>query len=209
MVTVDEKLALFTKVLEQCNNDKMQQEIYAMEKHYQEKLQDVRQAVAIEARAIIANHVKDAERACLATQSKARQAAKKNHTWIKEKYVEQFMAALTKKFEAFRDTEAYGVYMKRLLEKMPAPPANHPIHIVLTPSDYKAWGHSVEAVLSERGFTSEQFIIAQGEASRLGGFIWLDPIAAIRIDCSVQTRFATHKEWIAGVIFHALTEGGV
>ncbi|MGL4799802.1 MAG: V-type ATP synthase subunit E [Cellulosilyticaceae bacterium] len=208
MVTLEQKLALFSKLLQQDVNTEIGEKIQNMEKQYEEIVQEHKRKVDREARHIAERAEKKGEEKRLELMSKAKMQTKMQSMYVKEKYIGIFITKLEEKFRAFSQTPEYKGYLEKLLHDLDGLGTDNVFNIYMTKVDGEQYGEMVKGYLVGAGFNEAHLHLQEKSDAMLGGFILENPMKNLRIDLSVATLIQDHKEEIIHTIFAAIGEVG-
>ena len=115
MVTIEQKLSLFSKLLQQDIKTEIGEKIEAMEKEYEVIMAEQKRKVDKDADDIIEHARKKAEIKRLELISKAKMKTKKESMIAKEKYIGVFIEHLKVRIMAFKETSSYKEYLERMI----------------------------------------------------------------------------------------------
>ena len=206
MVTLEQKLSLFSKLLQQEVQNEISEKIQTLENEYEGIKSEHKRRVDKDARHIVEHAEKKGEEKRLELISKARMHTRKQSILAKEKYIGIFIDHLTKRFVAFSDTPRYENYLVRLFESLGEVDPAGIYTVRMTPRDCEKYSECVRQQFAQRGIT--QIKIEVDSIDLLGGMIVEEPVKCTRIDLSVQTVINEHKDEIVSRIFLAIGEVG-
>ncbi|MEG1147242.1 MAG: hypothetical protein RSD98_01455, partial [Niameybacter sp.] len=110
MVTIEQKLSLFSKLLQQDIKTEIGDKIESMEKEYEEIMLEHKRKVDKDADDIVEHARKKGEIKRLELISKAKMQTKKQTMFTKEKYIGVFMEHLKARIGVFKRTTEYKAY---------------------------------------------------------------------------------------------------
>lgn len=209
MVTIEQKLLLFSKLLNQSMDKKFQEELKEMEKQYKEKLQKNKENVDSEVRII-------EERARIGTETKRTQSLSKSKVKLKkeimslnEKYYNTFMDKFKNKLYTFVQSDRYKEYLSniilRLNEEFSINNRINNIIVYLSKNDYDKYAEYIKQLIVKD--KSEINIIYNTTDLIIGGLILENPDNNYRIDLSVDSILEDNKTYIMQTLFEALEAG--
>lgn len=209
MVTIEQKLTLFSKLLNQDIKEEMDEKFAQLEKEYEKKMAENKYAVDKEATEIVEQARRRAETKKVELISKGRLSSKKEAMQIKREVTERFMKALEEKVMAFTQTPAYLVYLKKIIAEL-SELANekNSLVIYLAQNDYDHNRMSIEKELNAIGVVSERLKFEVASMPILGGLVIVDEVSSTRIDCSMIQMIDDAKEHIIEKISKAIGEVG-
>lgn len=208
MVTLEQKLSLFSKLLQQDVQNEIGEKIENLEKEYEGIRQEHKRQVDKEARHIIERAEKKGEEKRLELISKARMQSKKQSVSAKEKYIEIFLKQLKERFKAFTATKDYELYLTGLIQNLKTLNPEDMYTLYLTPADYENYGDFMKQELKRIGLDLAHYQFVADGPELLGGFILDEKSKNIRIDLSVNALIEDQKDDIVARIFAAIGEVG-
>ncbi len=206
MVTLEQKLSLFSKLLQQEVQNEISDKIAKLEDEYEVIQSEHKRRVDKDARHIVEHAEKKGEEKRLELISKARMHTRKQSILAKEKYIGIFIDHLIQKFVAFSETNAYQTYLENLIKSLKHMEPDGEYVVRMTPRDCEKYGAWMTIALQNIGL--QQIKIVEDSIDLLGGMIIEEPVKCTRIDLSVQTVINEHKDEIVSRIFAAIGEVG-
>ncbi|MDF2877268.1 MAG: H+transporting two-sector ATPase subunit [Clostridia bacterium] len=209
MVTIEQKLTLFSKLLNQDIKEEVDKQLVELEKIYKQK-RLVNQAKADkEAQALVENAIKRAETKKTELISKAKMCNKKECMMAKEAYIHTFIERLKDKIKDFTQTDEYKVYLDRYLMQFETLRGyENDLDVYITESDYNRHKEYIKEKLSNIGLQGEKLNFKIANDTILGGIIIEDPKRNMRIDTSILQVLEDAKNHIIEVVFGAIGEVG-
>ena len=209
MVTIEQKLTLFSKLLHQDIKDEMEQKFYELEKEYQKASAESKFCVDKEACDIIEQARRKAESKKIELISKGKLCSKKEAMWTKEKVVERFMTALEERIKKFILTPEYKLYLsKRVSELDFLKGYTNPLVVYVTPNDFATNKGFILEQLITLGVSSEKLSFKETSEEIIGGFIMEDSSLNMRVDQSIRAMLEENKDSIVEKITLAIGEVG-
>ncbi|MBP1925491.1 V/A-type H+-transporting ATPase subunit E [Sedimentibacter acidaminivorans] len=209
MVTIEQKLLLFSKLLNQSMDKKFQEQLTELEEQYNIKLQKSKDEVDNEAKNIIETARKKVEASRIEIQSKTKISLKKERMEVKEKYFNILMGHLRDNLSEFVVSETYKHYLLKNISQF-----NQEIDsikgdellIYLTKKDNDKFGslirHEIE---SKHSFKNITFKVI--DDSIIGGIIIDFPQTNLRINMTMKSVLEENKAYIMQTLFEALEAG--
>ncbi len=209
MVTIEQKLTLFSKLLNQDIKEEMDKKFNALEGEYQRRIAENKFLVDKEAAEIIEQARRRAELKKVELISKGKLANKKEMTLVKEELIARFMTALENKIKDFTKTEEYKLYLSKKFQELKSLKGskNH-LEVYLTPSDYEMHQNFIKEGLVKIGLKEDKLSFNLFDQDMLGGFIIEDPVLRIRIDESIRTLIQDKTDEMIEKISLAIGEVG-
>lgn len=205
MVTIEQKLALFSKLLNQEIKAEMDEKFKALEKEYERKVAESKYKADKDAQAIIDAARKSAELKRMEQISKSKISNKKELVLAKEEIVTRFMNKLKEKIIDFTKQPAYLTYLDHIVKELfNLKDCTDPLKIVITPWDYKTNLAFIQNLFNEIGVHQLQF-----EATKepiLGGIIVINLADNTKIDGSIMEMIDESYDQIVAKISACLEE---
>lgn len=209
MVTIEQKLSLFSKLLQQDIKTEIGEKIEAMEKEYEALMAEHKRKVDRDADDIIEHARKKAEIKRLELISKAKMKTKKESMIAKEKYIGVFIEHLKERIRHFKEAPGYKVYLDSIMATLEHLATYDTDFIVyMTADDQEKYGEYVLDQIALGGIPKERLHLEIKDESMLGGIILDSPVKNLRIDLSISTVIEDHKDEIVQQLFNAIGEVG-
>ncbi len=209
MVTIEQKLTLFSKLLNQDIKEEMDEKFIQLEREYEKRIAESKFNADKEAEEIVEQARKRAEIKRVELISRGRLANKKEMMQVKEEMVEHFMGALQKKVSAFTKTPAYLDYLSSIIKGLEEiKNEENPIAIYLSKQDYKSNQSFIKNQLVAVGIAENRLSFYEADAPILGGLIIVDTNYNTRIDMSMATIIEEAKEYIVEKIVNTIGRVG-
>ncbi len=205
MVTIEQKLSLFSKLLQRSMSEKFDEEMRQLRKDYEAKAKENEEIVKKEADEILKRARKKADAEKLEMVSKMKYGLKREYIDVKEKYFTLFMQHLTDKIEKFIETDEYPEYLMRLISKLMEEKITDSIVLYMTKRDLDKYTEAIKQRLSEAGIFDFSFKIADDKI--IGGYVAEDTLNKIRIDCTIQSILDDNTPYIMQTLFKAIEAG--
>ena len=209
MVTIEQKLSLFSKLLQQDIKTEIGEKIEGMEKEYDEIMSEHKRKVDKTADDIIEHARKKGEMKRLELISKAKMQTKKESMVAKEKYIGVFIEHLKERIASFKKTSEYKDYLKHMtgtLENLDSYKTDFIVY--MTEDDKEMYGEYVLDIIVQGGVSKEKLRLGIKDENMIGGIILDSPEKNLRIDLSISTVIEDHKDEIVEGIFNAIGEVG-
>lgn len=209
MVTIEQKLSLFSKLLQQDVKNDTIEKLELLDKEYEEKLVEHKALVDAESEVFIEEALKKAKIKRIETISKAKMDSKKHTMAAKEQKIDVFINKLKEKCREFVQTKDYEEYLKVQINRCKALKDDEDEYLVgMTHIDCDKYGNQVIEGLVEMGIRKERLVLTEKDDSIIGGFVLEVPKKNIRIDLSISAMLEEHKDTIVEKIFAAMEEDG-
>ncbi len=209
MVTIEQKLTLFSKLLSQELKEEVSQKTMELEKEYEGKIAESKYKIDREAADIIDNARKRAEAKKIELISKGKMSSKKETMLTTEKVVVRFTEALIERARAFVDKPVYETYLKHTVAQLEElKDYANPLVIYMQEKDIARHKDFIEKELIKIGVQKEQLEFEKAERDIIGGLIIADPTLNMKIDMSMQNIIEESKDRIVEIVTGALGEVG-
>lgn len=207
MVTIEQKLSVFSKLLHRTMNEKFTEEMEKLRSEYAVKLQKNREEAGREAQEIQRRSAKRAEAEKTEILSRIRINTKRDQMAVKEKLFNTLIIHLSDRIGSFVRSKEYGGYIAAMAEKLAnAVQSKDSLVIYMTADDIKNYGDLLKDGL--RSPHPEKLTLAAANDSIIGGFIAVDPESDIRMDFSIKTLLEDNRPYIMQALFRALEADG-
>ena len=206
MVTIEQKLSLFSKLLHRTMTEKFTEEMEALKKEYDEKICMSNEAVDREAAETVNKAVKKAEAERVELLSRARISMKRESMAVKDKYCGILMSHLKDEIEKFILSDRYEAYLINLVnELLGEKQLSDNLIIYMKSGDMAKYGDVVKQELLK----NRKWNIAFSEIGDyiIGGLIAEDPVGHIRVNLSVEALLEDNRTYIMQVLFQAIEAG--
>lgn len=205
MVTIEQKLSLFSKLLHRSMDDKFTEEMEKLKKEYEVKIQKKRDAVNKEAEDILSKSQKKAEAEKTELVSKIRVSMKREYMSVKEKHFTILMDHLMCEINDFIQSEKYGNYMISQVKKLEeSEQLSDNLIIYMTNRDNEKFA---EYIRREFLKANKNCSFKVADDNIIGGFIAEDPVGKIRMNFSIDALLEDNKSYIMQTLFQAIEAG--
>lgn len=209
MVTIEQKLTLFSKLLNQELKEEVDKKSSELEKEYEGKIAESKYKIDKEAADIIDDARKRAEAKKIELISKGKMSSKKETMLTKEKVVVRFMEALIERTRKFTDKPMYENYLVKAIKELSELEAyQNPLVVYMTEKDLTRYESLVKNSLVELGLKPEQIQLEAATDDIIGGLIITDPTLNMKVDLGMRSIIEESKERIVELVTLALGEAG-
>lgn len=209
MVTIEQKLLLFSKLLHQSMDKKFAEELEEIEKQYGYKLQKNKEEVDKEVENIEQNARKKVETGNAESISKAKISIKKENMSVKEKYFKILMDHFKDTLKEFVKSEKYKQYLLGLIIKLNEEMGNSEgdnLIIYLTETDNDKYRSLIkQEITSNHNFKNITFKTIS--ESIIGGIIAEYPEKSLRINMTIEAVLEENESFIMQTLFESLEAG--
>lgn len=209
MVTIEQKLLLFSKLLHQSMDKKFAEELEEIEKQYGHKLQKNKDEVDKQVEDIEENARKKVKAGKVEIISKTKMSIKKENMSVREKYFKIFMSRFQDSLKEFVQSDKYKQYLLGLIEKLNEEMGNletDNLIIYLTETDNVKYGSLIkQEILSKQNCKNINLKIIN--ESVIGGIIVEYPENSLRINMTIEAVLEENESFIMQTLFEALEAG--
>lgn len=209
MVTIEQKLSSFSKLLQQDIANTAKEQLRKLEEEYIEKIAISKEHADKEAQEIIDKATRKAELKKTEIISKSKISNKRDSMLAKEKCIERFIENLATRIDHFLSTKDYKDYLGRLISKCEEL-KDYPneIAIYTTQKDHDFYLPYIKEQLINLGIDEKNIEFKVNDNSMIGGLIVEDVLDKVRIDLSIASYFEESKAFIIESVFEAIREAG-
>lgn len=207
MVTMEDKIKLFYKLLNQSMDSKLKEELNALEDIYESKAQKSMADADREAKEIEEKARKRAETRRAESLSKSKVIIKKDIMALKEKYYVTFMEKFNDKLSEFIRSEEYKSYLSNIISKIVAEIKSYEgcnLLIYLAKDDIDKYSDFVKAEINKEINFNISF---KPNPDIKGGLVAEIREKNIKIDSSIDAAVEDNKMYIMQTIFETLEVG--
>ncbi|MEL7646702.1 MAG: V-type ATP synthase subunit E family protein [Sedimentibacter sp.] len=208
MVTIEQKLLLFSKLINNSMDKSLNEELKELEKQYDLKIKKNMEETDHMAKSIEERAEKKAEMKRTESLSRSKVIIKREIIVLKEKYYYTFMEAFKNRLSEFVESEMYKTYLSGLIstvEKLINSYEECSVVISMRESDKNKYSEFIEQELKKsKSCKSVEF---KSTNDIMGGFIAVVDDKDIKIDLSVDAVLEENKMYIMQTIFEALEAG--
>ena len=207
MVTIEQKLTLFSNLLHRTMDEAFKAEMEKLKKEYDIKIQKNKEEVDREAEIIISAAEKKALAECAERISRNKVEFKKEYMLKKEHYFSILMGRIKKELDAFVRSEQYPGYLLELAGKLEPVQTAEILEIYLTDRDSEKYLEQIKNTLLQKGKWKELVFLPAAADDIIGGLIAEDPQSNIRIDLSLKAMLEDNRSFIMQTLFQAIETG--
>ncbi|SHJ64926.1 V-type ATP synthase subunit E [Paramaledivibacter caminithermalis] len=205
MITVEEKLDVFTKLV----LEKVQREYEEKKREIEEKnnkiIKEYRLEIDKKCHKTIENIVNRGKIEKNRLISKAKVEGKRIVLGKKEELLEKLIKNIEAKALQFTYEDDYKDYLKNNLYAILKNLENkNSIILFFTERDRRRYDRNITDILKEKGFDIEKVKLEELDSSLIGGVIGMDQEKTIKIDCCIKTQIYDNKELIGQMLYDEL-----
>lgn len=207
MVTIEQKLNLFSKLLNQSLKEEMDKKFELLDKEYEKKMAEDKLKVDKEVKEIIQLAKKRAELNWQEEISQVKIANKRQVLELRKELIRAFMKKLEDKVTRFTTLPKYRLYLKSRLNAVKTIlKSGEDLTIYLTESDYVAHKDFIYEQLALSEIHNITFKITNKKI--LGGMIIEDVALNIRLDESMYAIIEDQQDKIIDKVLKRIQKGG-
>lgn len=209
MVTIEQKLTVFSKLLNQDIKEEMDEKFAQLDREYEKRLAESKFEVDRRAAEIVDQARKCAEIKKIEVLSRSKLLNKKEMTKIKEEMIQRFMEALEKKVIEFIQTPKYLDYLKQMISSFKELGRSYnQLEVYLTQRDYNQNLDFIQREFEKLGIKEDRLDFKVTTGPILGGLVILDIKDNVRIDGSISGVIEEAQQYIVEKVSKAIGEVG-
>jgi len=210
MVTIEQKLLLFSKLLNQSMDKKYNEDLKKLDTEYESLLNKNKEATDSEALEIEEKAKKQAEMLKTEQISKTKVLVKKEIMNVKEHYFKIFMDNLKNKLIDFTETENYKSYLEKIISKLNLELIKlnkyyTDLKIYLNLDDYNKYNEFIKQEIDKE--IKNKNITFKILNDVMGGIIAEIPEHNIRFNLTLDAVLEESESYIMQTLFEALEAG--
>lgn len=209
MVTIEQKLALFSKLLHQDIKNNIDEEVEKLSKEYENKVDQHKARIDKQGTTLIEQSIKRAEMKKVEMISRSKIFSKKEEMLTKEKLIDTFMERLKNRIRDFTQTTEYEKYLLNSTKAfIPFAQSINPLTVYLTKQDSIRYAQKIAMQLENIGISKDLLSFEEKEDNMLGGIMIEEKGSNTRIDMSVAMQLEEAKEHMIERLFEELAKAG-
>lgn len=210
MVTIEQKVLLFSKLINQLMSNEFKESLNSLEKEYEKKIERNKKDTQIEVKKIINDAYKKRDLEFSEQNSNSRISIKKEYMLAKQKCFDKLMDTLKLEIDKFITSDNYKDYLMKIISEVAIESSQlKDITIYITDNDYIKYSNLLEKGLKDIGFDEKIFKIMKTKEKIVGGLIIEDNINKVRLDLSIKSLLKDNEADIMQMLFEALEAGEV
>lgn len=209
MVTIEQKLTLFSKLLHQDIKEEVDKKLAELDKEYARRIARNKDKTDKEANSIIESAMKRAETKKIELISKGKISARREALLTKEIYINTLMTSLKEKVKTFVQTDAYKTYLSHdLIQFKELKDYENDLVVYMTQTDFVQHKDYIKELLVNLELDEQKLSFEVTSDNILGGIIIEDPKLNMRIDATITAVLEDSKNQIIESLFTAIGEVG-
>ncbi len=206
MVTIEQKLAMFSNLLHRSMNEKFLDEMDKLRKSYEICHRDNKAEVNRQAEEILNQAYKKAEAEKTEMISKIKISTKKEFMAAREKLFNSMMERLMDKICIFIRSAEYEEYLFSLVKKLiDEDPGTGSLIIYLTGTDHEKYSEALKTKFPI--VRQKELIMKVADDSIIGGLIAENQSLNIRMNLSIKALLEDNRSFMMETLFKALEAG--
>lgn len=207
MITIEEKINLFYKLLNQSLDSQLAEELKEIGDSYDIKLEDLKDNFDKEGKEIVDRANKKAQLRRTKSASKSKTVIQKEIMSLKETYYNKFMNEFKLYLEEFTDTKEYETYLSNITAKISEEIKNYhntDLVIFVTKKDNEKYQDFIKKEINK---SNSNKLIFKTSENIIGGLIFEFAEKHIKIDMSIDAVLEDNEAYIMATVFEALEVG--
>lgn len=205
MVTIEQKLILFSRLIYQLMNANFKEVLKNLESDYNDKFEKNKKDIDSQAKKIISNAQKKRDIEVSKIQGNLKINEKKEYVLAKERCYDKFMDKLKVRTNEFVKGASYKDYLLKLINGIGLKDSEmKEISLYLSKEDYSNYKDLIANELKKSGYPEDNFKIEPSKDNIIGGFVIEDNINNFKVDLSIKSLLEDNKDYIMKILFEAL-----
>ena len=208
MVTIEQKVLLFSKLIDQLMNSQFTEGLKNLEAEYSVKLEKNRKSTDLEVNKILSNAKKKRDLEISKAYSNFKINEKKEYMLVKENCYNKFMVSLKSYIDDFIKSDKYKDYLLKLINDINLE-KNHISNMIIymTNNDYNRFSELISMQLKSLGYNDDSYKIVVAKDNIIGGIIVENNVDKFRLNLSIKAVLEDNKPYIMQMLFEALEAG--
>lgn len=209
MITVEEKLNVFSKLVFEKEQHECKRILEELNKKNNELLKKAKSEVEDKRKALIQKYTKMAQREKDRLISEAKVNRRKKILAKKNKLLQQFIKEIEENALLFTKTNEYKIYLKeKITEVLSNFNKNKIIILQLTKKDIERHENDIYELIEELGYIKDRVKLACVNEDIIGGFIAINEDFTFRINCTLKMQILENKHIIGQILYKDLKRAG-
>jgi V/A-type H+-transporting ATPase subunit E len=209
MITIEEKLKVFTRLVLGKAHQEYEQKLTGMTGKNKQVIEEHTASVAKRAQRIIEASIKKGQVQANRTVLKAKMERKRKILHKKQQLAHRLFENIKSRAVRFTGEQAYGDFFDECLsEVFSLLRGENSIMLVVTAEDAQRFKAVILKEAEKNGFSKEQLDISVSREDIIGGIVAVNSRRTLRVDCSVMTMLEDHRQLIGRELYHAVERAG-
>ncbi|OOB77881.1 MAG: hypothetical protein ATN33_03545 [Epulopiscium sp. Nele67-Bin001] len=205
MVTIEQKLALFSKLMQQDIAEDMHKRREELEQDFKSRKLSSEQQAEEEAKKYLNDYKKKEQSKLAEIKSKSKLLSKKEIMKAQEVCIADIFQNLYQKIAEYTLSEEYENSLKDKLLQL-RPYFIHNVDIYLTQTDEGRYKQTLLSFLETQGVDLELVNIQGSSRLQLGGLILKVPSEQVQVDFSIDSEISAKNDEITEMVLEAIVE---
>jgi len=208
MVTIDQKLKIFNKIVIEKLNHEYEELIHKLDKKDEEAMKDYKQSLSERAHSYRKELIEKGETEKKLLISKTRLDNKKEILKVRAGLVEKTKKNVLEKAVDFVQGESYKEYLEMLIEELELDLfCENTIILRMIEEDFACHGDFAKKQLNKK-CEKIDVIVENLDSEYVGGFMILDKSETFKLDCTIKTRIDEQSDLIGKRVNELLNRVG-
>ncbi|AOT70111.1 V-type ATP synthase subunit E [Geosporobacter ferrireducens] len=209
MITIEEKLNVFTKLVFERIQEESSYLLKEMENKNQQMIQEQQEKLKLQSEKLIQEMALKGETKKNQMVAKANMDRKIKILEKKQQLLHRLLQELQDKALDFTTTSAYDDFFKKTLgEVLGQLKGEEEILLYIREADLGRYRGIIGETMDAFGLQQEQYSLLPAEETILGGMIALNGTHRMRIDASLLALLRDHEKKVGQLLYHALEKEG-
>ncbi len=208
MVTIEQKLLLFSKLINRLMNLKLKEDLAIKERELNEKFEADKLAIDNEINRLYAAKRQKIEIENLKQQSDIRLNERRKIEETKKLCFDRLMKKLYEKTNEFVQSADYKDFLSDLLKKLDLKKIDgETLTIYLTEKDSNLYENIFSEAIQSWGYSTQDFALNRSNKNLIGGFLVELTNAQIRFDMSINSLLEDNEPYIMQMMWESIKAG--
>lgn len=209
MVTIEEKLSLFSKLVFQDILNESEKKIKALEEKNAALIEEYRKELIEKSKKITLNMDRKIEQKKSEMLSKAKMEVKQSLLSKKQELLDRILEEQKNKAKEFIHTNEYALFFKKNFEAILSElPEISGLRIEIMERDREAFQEYIEKAVMDNGYSPEKISYIEGSKAMIGGIIVSNIEGTLRYDASISSLLEDKKAFIMERMYEELEKVG-
>lgn len=209
MITIEEKMNLFSKQIFEKVQEENNEKVKEVEQHNQRVMKEHKEKIIQEKRAYVEKKIKDLEKKNRQFISKTIGQINKDIILKKNEMLQNLLYEIKEALIQFTHGEGYKDFLlENIKRSIQGLDKAHPIEIQMTQKDVAHFQKNIEAYLIKEGWMEEKLRITPIGEDIIGGVMILDTQRGVRLDTTLSTKIEENKSYIGEILYKELQKEG-
>lgn len=209
MITVEEKLNVFSKLVFEKEQHECKKILEELDKKNNELLEKAKKEVEEKRESLIQKHTKLAQREKDQLISEAKVNKRKKILEKKDELLQQLIKEVEQKALLFTETNEYAIYLNnKISEVLSNFNKNEVIVFQLTKKDIERYENNIYRFIEELGYSKNNIKIVSMNEDIIGGVIATKEDLTFRVNCTMKMQILENKHMIGQILYEDLKQAG-